>query len=78
MKGGKPNKLLLGRVSCDQIVPYPPGIPVLVPAQIIDEAVLDYLAKLIVSDTNFEIHGLIKMGGEYALRVLTPEEAAEL
>lgn len=78
VKGGKPNKLLIGRVSCDQIVPYPPGIPVLVPAQIIDEAVLDYLAKLIISDTNFEIHGLIKIGGEYALRVLTSEEAAEL
>ncbi len=74
VKAGKPNKALIGRVSCDQIVPYPPGIPVLVPAQIIDEAVLDYLAKLILSDTNFEIHGLVKVDDVYALRVLAENE----
>ena len=27
------NRGLAGRISCDQIVPYPPGIPVLVPGQ---------------------------------------------
>jgi arginine/lysine/ornithine decarboxylase len=34
---------LLGRISADQVVPYPPGIPVLVPGQRISEDVLDFL-----------------------------------
>ena len=33
---GQPNAALNGRVCCDQIVPYPPGIPVLVPGQVIE------------------------------------------
>lgn len=78
LKGGKLNKQLIGRVCCDQIVPYPPGIPVLVPAQIIDEATLDYLAKLLTSETDFEIHGLMKIDEAYFLRVLTSAEAATL
>lgn len=77
VKAGKPNKALIGRVSCDQIVPYPPGIPVLVPAQVIDEAVLDYLAQLILSETNFEIHGLVRCDNGYALRVLAEDEVLD-
>lgn len=75
IKNGKPNKKLIGRISCDQIVPYPPGIPVLVPAQIVDEAILNYLAQLILSSEDYEIHGLVKTGDDYALRVLKADES---
>ncbi|GAB4585725.1 aminotransferase class I/II-fold pyridoxal phosphate-dependent enzyme [Nocardia sp. IFM 10818] len=32
-----------GRIAAEQVTPYPPGIPVLVPGELIDEAVIDYL-----------------------------------
>lgn len=71
---GRPNQALIGRVSCDQIVPYPPGIPVLVPGQLIDEAVLVYLARLIKRQKGVEIHGMASVQGEEAVRVLSVAE----
>nr|WP_274535245.1 hypothetical protein [Pseudofrankia asymbiotica] len=32
-----------GRVAAEQITPYPPGIPVVVPGERLDESVLHYL-----------------------------------
>lgn len=32
-----------GRISAEQITPYPPGIPAVVPGERLDEAVIDYL-----------------------------------
>lgn len=32
-----------GRIAAEQLTPYPPGIPVVVPGERLDEAVLDYL-----------------------------------
>ncbi|MFC9999377.1 aminotransferase class I/II-fold pyridoxal phosphate-dependent enzyme [Nocardia sp. NPDC127526] len=32
-----------GRIAAEQVTPYPPGIPVLVPGELIDKAVIDYL-----------------------------------
>lgn len=78
LKSGKPNKSLIGKVSCDQIVPYPPGIPVLVPAQVIDEAILNYLAKLLLSTNAYEIHGLVQADNHFALRVLSDKELTQL
>jgi len=33
----------VGRVAAEQITPYPPGIPAVIPGERIDEAVIDYL-----------------------------------
>jgi lysine decarboxylase len=33
----------VGRVAAEQLTPYPPGIPVVVPGERIDGAVIDYL-----------------------------------
>lgn len=38
-----PVKEAVGRISAEQITPYPPGIPAVVPGERINEAVLDYL-----------------------------------
>ncbi|MFK8043490.1 aminotransferase class I/II-fold pyridoxal phosphate-dependent enzyme [Congregibacter sp.] len=65
------NKALIGRVSADQLVPYPPGIPVLVPGQGISEDVLDYLLDLYHGDSGIELHGLMKHDGRPMLRVTT-------
>ncbi len=32
-----------GRVAAEQITPYPPGIPAVVPGELLDDAVVDYL-----------------------------------
>jgi lysine decarboxylase len=32
-----------GRVAAEQITPYPPGIPVVVPGELLNDAVIDYL-----------------------------------
>jgi len=70
------NRELLGRIACDGIVPYPPGIPILASGQIINQAILEYLTKLItVGKKAVEVHGLTEgSNGELLLRVLTEEE----
>jgi len=71
---GLPNAALTGRVCCDQIVPYPPGIPVLVPGQVIEPAIIAYLARLLQTQKSIELHGLALHDGEWHLRVLKAEE----
>ncbi|WP_439107417.1 aminotransferase class I/II-fold pyridoxal phosphate-dependent enzyme [Congregibacter sp.] len=63
------NKALVGRVSADQLVPYPPGIPVLVPGQLINADVLDFLLNLYHADSGIELHGLTKHDGRPMIRV---------
>ena len=68
------NKALVERVCADQITPYPPGIPVLVPGQIVTRAVLDYLAGLLRSQKRMELHGIVHDGYIPCLRLLTVAE----
>ena len=75
---GQPNPALNGRVCCDQVVPYPPGIPVLVPGQVIDGAIVSYLARLLLTQRSIDLHGLARHDGQWHLRVLTPAELAAL
>ena len=64
------NASLVGRISADQVVPYPPGIPVLVPGQEISDAVLEFLLDLLHSDTGTELHGLVRTDAGPRLRVV--------
>jgi arginine/lysine/ornithine decarboxylase len=68
---------LAGGVAVTSVVPYPPGIPLLMPGERFGPAngpVLRYLAALQVLDARFpgfvhETHGVENQGGEYrALR----------
>ncbi len=65
---------LLDRVCADQIVPYPPGIPVLVPGQVITRDIARYLAGLLRSQKRVELHGIVYDGYLPCLRVLKPAE----
>ncbi|GAA5444104.1 hypothetical protein Misp06_02287 [Microbulbifer sp. NBRC 101763] len=67
---------LIGRTSADEIVPYPPGIPVLVPGQEISEQIVQYLQQLLQGQNTTEIHGLIFRSDEPMLRVV--KEVAEI
>jgi arginine decarboxylase len=68
------NKGLAGRVCADQIVPYPPGIPVLVPGQLITSKIIGYLGDLLHSHKRMEMHGVVYEGYLPCIRVLKPAE----
>src|SRR5256885_1821986 len=68
------NRRLAGRICADQIVPYPPGIPVLVPGQLITRAIVDYLGLLLHSHKRMEIHGVVHEGYLPCIRVLKTDE----
>ena len=63
-------KKLVGRTSADEIVPYPPGIPVLVPGQEISAQIVQFLQQLLQGQNTTEIHGLIFRSDEPMLRVV--------
>lgn len=77
-EAGVINLELVGRVSCDQIVPYPPGIPVLVPGQVVNQDCLQYLYKLAHGARPAEIHGLVTKEDRGWLRVLSENEEIRL
>jgi len=75
---GQPNPALEGRVCCDQIVPYPPGIPVLVPGQVVALEIVAFLTRMMRTQRSIEMHGLAMHEGELCLRVLAPNELDSL
>jgi arginine decarboxylase len=72
------NTNLQHRVCADQIVPYPPGIPVLVPGQVITLEIAHYLSRMLRLQKRIELHGVVFDGYVPCLRVVKPEEAAKL
>jgi arginine decarboxylase len=64
------NPALNGKVAADQVTPYPPGIPVLVPGQVITADILQYLAGLLRSHKRVELHGILYDGYLPCVRVL--------
>ncbi|HLS87970.1 MAG TPA: aminotransferase class I/II-fold pyridoxal phosphate-dependent enzyme [Burkholderiales bacterium] len=72
------NKALAGRVCADQIVPYPPGIPVLVPGQLITAQIAEYVGDLLHSHKRMEIHGVVHEGYLPCIRVLKESEEKAL
>ena len=67
---------LAGRIAADQIVPYPPGIPVLVPGQLVTRSIVEYLGGLLHSHKRMEMHGIVHEGYVPCIRVLKAEEVA--
>jgi hypothetical protein len=72
------NPDLIGRVCCDQIVPYPPGIPVLVPGQVINDTVIEFLVRTLRVNSRVELHGVVFQGYLPAIRVLSAPEKQRL
>ena len=68
------NRALARRVCADQIVPYPPGIPVLVPGQVITREIAEYVASLLRSQKRMEVHGVVYEGYQPCIRALKPAE----
>ena len=72
------NRALNARVSADQIVPYPPGIPVLVPGQLLTGDIIQYLLGLLRAQRRTELHGIVYDGYLPCVRVLKPAEERDL
>jgi arginine/lysine/ornithine decarboxylase len=53
----------IGKVCAEQVMPYPPGIPLLMPGEVIDAAMVDYL--------NYLLNQRIKIVGPEDLRLQT-------
>jgi len=64
------NQELVGRIACDQVVPYPPGVPVLVPGQRIAIEALEFLVTTLRTLERGEVHGLRTLGSTARLRVM--------
>jgi len=62
----------VGKISTNMVVPYPPGIPLLVPGQLITQEIVNTLQ--FYRDYNVEIHGLF----EGMLKTVTAEEEKDL
>ena len=45
-KESVPMEEAAGRICASSIIPYPPGIPIICPGEVIDEEVLSYCADL--------------------------------
>jgi arginine decarboxylase len=72
------NRALAGRICADQIVPYPPGIPVLVPGQVVTSQIAEYLGNLLRSTKRMEMHGVVHEGYVPCIRVLKAAEEKAL
>src|SRR5688572_6436800 len=72
------SRRLAGLIAADQIVPYPPGIPVLVPGQLITSKVVDYLGGMLHSHKRMEMLGVVHEGYVPCIRVLKPAEERAL
>ncbi|HBZ17087.1 MULTISPECIES: lysine decarboxylase LdcC [Pantoea] len=74
---------LVGRISANMILPYPPGVPVVMPGEMITEesrSVLDFLLMLCTIGRHYpgfetDIHGAtLTEDGRYLVRVLREED----
>jgi arginine/lysine/ornithine decarboxylase len=64
-----PARQAIGRVAAEQITPYPPGIPVIVPGERINRAVVDYLlsglkAGMVLPDPADQSLGTIRVAAD--------------
>ncbi len=74
----QPNRALVGRICNDQVVPYPPGIPVLVPGQLITDNIVEYLIRYLRVQNKVELHGVVYQGYFPSIRVLSAAEEKKI
>jgi arginine decarboxylase len=75
---GELNVSIIDRVCADQVVPYPPGIPCLVPGQIVSREIVGYLLSL--RKYKVVVHGIDEGDSDidFSIRVLTLQEESKL
>ena len=70
----------VGRIASQFLVPYPPGIPVLIPGLKVTKAMVKLIQDVIASDGPQAVHGLFCRGGHapYYVEVLNRSEEKHL
>ncbi len=63
-----------GRIGAQMLVPYPPGIPVILPGLQITQSVVDYVRSLISQGLGGSIHGLFTDRGKHFVKVMRKKE----
>jgi arginine/lysine/ornithine decarboxylase len=63
---------LIGRITTSLVTPYPPGIPLLIPGEVFNKKIVDYLLfarefNLMCPGFETDIHGLVEVVGEDGL-----------
>ena len=71
---GHANPALAGRICADQISPYPPGIPALVPGQLITAEIAQFLTALRRGHRRTDLHGLVQKGDVAFVRVMSRKD----
>ena len=66
-------KKVAGRIACHMVVPYPPGIPLVLPGMRISNEVVENISKLL-KEKKEAVHGILWRNDEAIIRVLTGEE----
>ncbi len=64
----------IGRISGQLIVPYPPGIPVLLPGLRITRPMIELIEDVIATEGAGAVHGLFVRGKKYFVEVLNRDE----
>lgn len=62
-----------GHVACQMVVPYPPGIPTILPGVVIDPEEAKRI-ELLAKGSAISVHGLTEIDGQLCVRVLTDAE----
>jgi arginine/lysine/ornithine decarboxylase len=60
------------------MVPYPPGMPVLVPGQRITPNIVDFLVRYLRVQNKVELHGVVYQGYVPSIRVLMDAEERQI
>ena len=71
-------EIIVGRVSAQMLVPYPPGIPAFLPGVEITKDMLEIINSAINKGGIHQVHGIFEENEKYYCKVLTKKEANKL
>jgi arginine decarboxylase len=63
-----------GRIGAQMLVPYPPGIPLVLPGFEISKRIVSYVRKIIQNNGYHDVHGICVDDGKCFVKVITKQE----
>ncbi len=67
-----------GRVCAQMVVPYPPGIPVMLPGLRIHRDLVPFVQDRIREDGAHSVHGIFEHAGDHYIKVVSVDEEEEI
>lgn len=59
----------VGKIAAQFVVPYPPGIPVIMPGMLISAGVIDWITKILVNSSYSDVHGVLGGKGDFYIKI---------